>query len=195
MLDPLHLDAIALALIGHDVAVLTDADLTRPTPCAGWTVADLLTHMNERHEAVIASVLPPPTVSAADARAAFAHSAARWVVAMEQAGPEIRLPSSGTVATGQVLSIHFVDMLTHRWDLARALDRPCPVPEHLTTAALPIARAITVPGGPLTGPGGAYAPRLTEDVNRPTLDNIVALLGRDPAWTGPSTTSARPSMT
>ncbi|MFB7874538.1 hypothetical protein ACFC06_04745 [Nocardia sp. NPDC056064] len=108
---------------------------------------------------------------------------------MEQAGQNIQLPSSGTVATTRVLSIHFVDMLTHRWDLARALDRPCHVPDHLATAALPIARAITTPDSPLTGPNGAYAPRHPENATRPTLDNIAALLGRDPTWTPPSTTS------
>lgn len=84
------------------------------------------------------------------------------------------------MATTRVLSIHFVDMLTHRWDLARALDRPCHVPDHLATAALPIARAITTPDSPLTGPNGAYAPRDPENATRPTLDNIAALLGRDP---------------
>lgn len=184
MSELLRLDAMALALIGHDVVTLEDADLTVPTPCAGWNVADLITHMNERHEAVNSSVLGTSAEFADDPRAAFAHVTARWIAAIERSGEVVELPRSGPLATERVLGIHLVDMLTHRWDLARALHRPCPVPQRLAAVALPIARSITAPGSPLTGPGGAYRPRLAEDESRPPLDRIVALLGRDPDWRG-----------
>jgi hypothetical protein len=103
---------------------------------------------------------------------------------MERSGEVVALPRSGPLPIEHVLRVHLVDMLTHRWDLARALRRPCPVPARLLTVALPIARSITAPGSPLNGPGGAYRSRLAEDESRPPLDNIVALLGRDPDWRG-----------
>ncbi|AHH17341.1 hypothetical protein NONO_c25460 [Nocardia nova SH22a] len=182
MSELLRLDAMALALIGGDVAALDDADLAAPTPCAGWNVADLIAHMNERHEAVNVSVLGTSVESVDDPREAFAHITARWIAAMERSGGTVVLPRSGPLATEKVLGVHLVDMLTHRWDLARALDRPCPVPARLLTAALPVARAITAPGSSFNGPGGVYRPSLAEDDARPALDNIVALLGRDPDW-------------
>ncbi|MBF6298917.1 TIGR03086 family protein [Nocardia amamiensis] len=173
---------MALALIGHDVATVADTDLGAPTPCTGWTVADLIEHMNERHEAVIATVFAPLEDHADDPRDGFARTAARWVVAMEQVGGVVHLPEAGAMATDVVLSVHFVDMLTHRWDLSRALGRPCTVPDRLTAIALPIARSITGPGSPLNGPGGVYRRALKEDPALSAMDNIAALLGRDPRW-------------
>lgn len=176
------LDATALALIGHDVVALDDAELDLPTPCTGWSVTDLINHMNERHEAVIAPLFAPLDPRD-DPRGGFARIAARWVVAMEQVGDVVQLPWRGAVPTERVLAIHFVDMLVHRWDLARALGRPCPTPARLTALALPIAQSTTAPGSPLNGPGGVYQPPLAQDSTRPALDNIVALLGRNPDWT------------
>ncbi|PPJ00115.1 TIGR03086 family protein, partial [Nocardia cyriacigeorgica] len=49
--------------------------------------------------------------------------------------------------------------------------------------ALPIARSITAPGSPLNGPNGVYHPSLAENPTRPAMDNIAALLGRDPHHT------------
>ncbi|MEV6322933.1 maleylpyruvate isomerase family mycothiol-dependent enzyme [Nocardia sp. NPDC051787] len=182
MRDLLRFDATALALIGHDVATVPDVDLGAPTPCTGWTVADLIEHMNERHEAVIASVFAPLEEHADDPRDGFARTAARWVVAMEQVGDVVDLPEAGAMATDLVLSVHFVDMLVHRWDLSRALGRPCAVPDRLTAVALPIARSITAPGSPLNGLGGVYRPSLGEGRALSAMDNMAALLGRDPRW-------------
>ena len=182
MTELLRLDAMALALTARDVVTLDEADLTAPTPCAGWDVADLIRHMNERHEAAIASILPVAADLTGDPREVFAHICARWIAAVEQSGETMVLPRRGPLAAERVLAVHLVDMLTHRWDIARALGRDCPVPARLLDAALPIARSITAPGSSLNGPGGVYSPGLAEDASRPALDNIVALLGRDPDW-------------
>lgn len=192
MSDLLRLDATALVLIGHDVATLAETDLVARTPCTGWTVADLIDHMNERHEAIIESVLTPSDDQAADPRDGFAHIAARWTAAMEQAGDIVQLPRYGPIPRDQVLSTHFVDMLVHRWDISRALNRPCPVPDRLTDLALPMARLTTAPGSPLNGPGGVYHPPLTEDPALPAMDNIAALLGRNPRWQPDQPTAPAP---
>lgn len=185
MSDLLRLDATALALIAHDVVTVSETDLHQPTPCTGWTVADLIGHMNERHEAVIASVIAPIDDHAGNPRDDFARTAARWVVAMEQSGDTVNLPPYGPLATDAVLSVHFVDMLVHRWDLSRALRRPCPVPDRLTALALPIAKSITAPGSSLNGPDGVYRPPVESDRPLPVMDAIAALLGRDPHWAPP----------
>ncbi|MFC5752907.1 maleylpyruvate isomerase family mycothiol-dependent enzyme [Actinomadura rugatobispora] len=185
MTDLLRPDATALALIGHDVALIPDAAMANPTPCEGWTVTDLLHHMNERHEAVARTVLPPLEDSG-DPRDDFPRITARWVAALEQTGETVNLPWRGPISTEWVLGVHLVDMLVHRWDLARALQTAPAVPDRLTQIALPLARANTAPGSPLNQPGGAYHPPLAEDPSRPTMDTIVALLGRDPRWSPPA---------
>lgn len=178
----LRLDATALALIGHDVALIPDSALTNPTPCEGWTVADLLRHMNERHEAVTQARLSPLDEESDDPRDDFARITARWVAAIERTGPTVNLPGRGPTPTERVLGIHLVDMLVHRWDLARALQTSPSVPDRLTEAALPLARANTAPGSPLNGPGGVYRRPLAADPEGAAMDQIVALLGRDPRW-------------
>jgi uncharacterized protein (TIGR03086 family) len=178
----LRLNATALALIGHDVALIPDSALTKPTPCDGWTVADLLRHMNERHDAVAETVLGPLDQHSEDPRDDFARIAARWTAALEATGPNLNLPSHGPVSTEWVLGVHTVDMLVHRWDLASALQTELRVPAGLAEAALPLARANTAPGSPLNQPGGAYRPPITENPSGSAMDTIVALLGRNPRW-------------
>ncbi|MBW8487232.1 TIGR03086 family metal-binding protein [Actinomadura parmotrematis] len=185
--DLQRLNATALALIGHDVALVPDTALAEPTPCEGWAVADLLHHMNERHDAVARTVLGPLDAASEDPRADFARIAARWSAALQRTGPTLDLPNRGPVPTDWVLGVHTVDMLVHRWDLARALDLPLPVPAALAAAALPLARASTAPGSPLNQPGGAYLPPVDAAPATSTMDTIAALLGRDPRWTPPGT--------
>lgn len=185
MTDLLRLDATALALLGHDVVLIPDAALTNPTPCEGWTVTDLLHHMNERHEAFTRTVLPPFEESK-DPRDDFAYIATRWAAALEHSGETVNLPRRGPTSTEWVLGVHVVDMLVHRWDLARALQTTLAVPAKLIQIALPLARANTAPGSVLNQPGGAYHPPLAESPDRSAIDNIVALLGRDPRWSPPA---------
>lgn len=185
MTDLLRLDATALALIGHDVALIPDSALANPTPCDGWTVADLLRHMNERHDAVAQTVLAPRDSEDADPRDDFARSAARWLAALDATGQTVTIPWRGPIPTELVLGIHIVDMLVHRWDLSRALRTTLVTPARLAETALPLARANTAPGSPLNGPDGAYRPPFTEDPANSVMDTIVALLGRDPHWSRP----------
>ncbi|NUP44407.1 MAG: TIGR03086 family protein, partial [Streptomyces sp.] len=65
------LDARAVRLSAELVRQSTVADLHRPTPCAGWDLADLLGHMTAQHRGF-----------AAAARGAGGEAAA-WVVTAE----------------------------------------------------------------------------------------------------------------
>ncbi|MFJ4652427.1 TIGR03086 family metal-binding protein [Nocardia sp. NPDC088792] len=185
MNDLQRLDAMALALLAHDVVTVSDEELNAATPCTGWAVTDLIDHMNTRHEAVVSAILSPLDDHSDSPREDFARTAARWVVAMDQAGEVVHLPDRGPIPTETVLAVHFVDMLIHRWDLAHAVGRPYPVPERLAERALPIAQSITGPGSVLNGPGGVYQPPVQAGSSLPVMDAIAALLGRDPQWEPP----------
>lgn len=176
-------DATALALLGHDVAMIPDSALANPTPCEGWAVVDLLRHMNERHDAVAQTMLPALDAVSDDPRDDFARITARWTATFEQVGPTMNHPRKGQqLSTEWVLGVHFVDMLVHRWDLASALNASLAVPARLTAAALPLAQANTAPGSPLNGPGGEYRQPVAQESADSTMDTIVALLGRNPRW-------------
>src|SRR5579872_7165913 len=53
--DVVRLDAEAVRASVELVSRITDADLARPTPCVGWTLADLLAHMTSQHRGFAAA--------------------------------------------------------------------------------------------------------------------------------------------
>ncbi|MEC3957582.1 TIGR03086 family metal-binding protein [Nocardia sp. CDC153] len=185
-MDIFELDRRALTDLVTLVGGLTDADLDRPTPCAGWVVRDLLRHMNSEHEAISEGSLNTEIVLEADPRKAFAQAASRWIEAFGGLAADhlVRLPKFGTELHAQsLLRVHFIDMLTHRWDLAKALAVDPALPEDLLAVALPIATAIPNQG-PLRGPHGYAAPLPASPTATPT-DLLVSALGRSPSWPTP----------
>jgi uncharacterized protein (TIGR03086 family) len=171
------LDAAALGLVVAQVALVGDEDMGRPTPCDGWTVADLISHMNAEHEAIIQPILSARRGRSDDPRLDFPLIAARWVSALDQARVEVMVPKvDSRVGTEQVWSIHFVDMLVHGWDVARAVGRSHLVDDEFLVQALPIARTITAPSSPLAGT--VYGPPVAESGEWTLLDNLAAVLGR-----------------
>ncbi len=170
-------------------------DLDRPTPCAGWTLDDLIGHMTAQHYGWIAAAVgygadlsvwqPGPPV--ADPIGEYAEAARRVLevfgtdgvldreFALAEISPVLRFPAA------QAISFHFIDYLVHGWDVARSLGvdyRPEP---GLLAAALPVALA--VPGGNARErDGAAFAPGLEVPAQAGLLDQIVALLGRSPSW-------------
>jgi uncharacterized protein (TIGR03086 family) len=170
-------------------------DLDRSTPCAGWTLADLIGHMTAQHYGWIAAAAghgadlsvwqPGPPV--ADPIGEYAEAARRVLEAFSDEGvlerefdlaeisPVLRFPAA------QAIGFHFIDYLVHGWDVARSLGvdyRPEP---DVLAAALPVALA--VPGGKARErDGAAFAPVLDVPAQAGTLDQIVARLGRSPSW-------------
>lgn len=186
MSDPLRLDAAALALLGHDIVMVTDRERSLPTPCTGWNVTDLVRHLNERHEETLDRLVGPPPSRSEDPIADFPCVAARWVAALERAEGPVPVPQLGrSVPVTDLAMVHMLDMLVHRWDLRSALGLDCPTPERLTTAALPVARRLASPGGPLSGDHGVYGPARDTPAGLSPIRTLAALLGRDPDWTPP----------
>lgn len=186
-MDISELDARALHDLVPIVEALTDADLGAPTPCIGWQVRDLLQHMNSEHEAVSELLLPESAVLDADPRKAFGQIISRWITATGAAltdGRAISVPKFGTEFPAEsLLSIHFADMLVHRWDIAKALGVDPDLPEDLVGLALPIA--LSIPDtGPLRGVNG-YAQAVPMPDSAPPTDRLVAALGRSPDWQRP----------
>jgi uncharacterized protein (TIGR03086 family) len=197
--DLIELDATAVRVSADLVAQLTPADLTRPTPCAGWTLYGLLAHMATQHYGFAAAAAggerlgpwrlrrlgPDP---AQDYRAAaetvLAAFAADGVLGREFTLPEFTPRQRFTAA--QAISFHFIDYVVHSWDVARTLGLPVSFGPALLIAARGVASE--VPGGEARlRPGAAFAPAVPlpgpgEGREGGGLDEIVALLGRSPAW-------------
>jgi uncharacterized protein (TIGR03086 family) len=191
--DYVTLDAQAVRTSVRIVARITAADLGRPTPCAGWTLHDLLTHMATQHYGFAAAAAghsdlahwrPRPLGdNAAGAYAAAANHVLTAFAADGVPDRRITLPEIAprfAFPARQAISFHFIDYVVHSWDVAATLGAGVHFEPDLLDAALTVARA--VPGGNARlAPGAAFAPAVAWSGGSP-LDRIVALLGRSPEW-------------
>jgi uncharacterized protein (TIGR03086 family) len=177
------------------VSRVTAADLGRDTPCAGWHLGDLLTHMTAQHRgfaaaaqgagADLAAWQPRPLGDdPAGEYATAAHQvldafAADGVLARDFALPEIT--TARTFPGAEAITFHLVDYVAHGWDVARSLGLPYELDPEVLELALRIAKAVP-DGESRLAPGAAFAPAVSVPENAPALDLVVALLGRSPAW-------------
>lgn len=166
--------------------VRTAADLDRATPCAGWSVADLLAHMTVQHRGFAAAARGEEAdwtpVVAADPAADYLSASGEVLQAFAAARDPFRLPQIGPAPfpVEQAIGFHFIDYVVHSWDLARAVGVPVSFEEVVLKSALEVARRVP-DGEARTRPGAAFAPAIPEG-DGPLLDRVLALLGRSPNW-------------
>ncbi len=202
--DIRELNGRAVRASADVVARATAEDLGRPTPCAGWTLADLLAHMIVQHRGFAAAARGAGADLAvwrvrpvgAEAVSAYAEAAEHVLAAFAEDGvlereftlPEFAQPEfdrEPVFSGAQAIGFHFIDYLVHAWDVARTLDVDFTADPELVEAAWPIALA--VPDDERRDrPGAAFRPSLavTEDASR--FDRMLALLGRSPLWKSPA---------
>src|SRR5262249_48682063 len=138
------------------VSQVSPADLARPTPCAGWTLGDLLAHMTVQHDGFAAAAAghgadlarwhtgapadhPVPEDAAAGARGLDAVPRP-GVEDREFALPE--LSTDRTFPGQQAIGFHLVDYVVHGWDVAASLGLPYELEPGLLGAALDITRGV-----------------------------------------------------
>ena len=181
------------------VNAVTLDDLHRPTPCAGWNLADLLAHMTVQHYGFAAAargdgadlaLWQPTTVAdavAADPAGAYAKAAAEVLTAFGADGvlaATFALPEFGADATvpgAMAIGFHFVDYVVHGWDVARSIGAPFELPTEVISAVLPVVLA--VPDGEFRETeGGPFARAITSEGAASDLDRLLLHLGRSPDW-------------
>ncbi|QNP74702.1 TIGR03086 family protein [Streptomyces roseirectus] len=152
-----------------------------PTPCADWTVRDLLDHLV--WENVIWGGLAqgtPPVDGHTEDHLGDDHIAS-FEAAAAQARDAFRQPglldrSFGPAPGRRVVEQLLVELLVHGWDLAAALGHDRDLEPGIARAALPVVREI-YDGLPRTA-GGSIAPARTVPEDAPALDQVAAFLGR-----------------
>ena len=191
----IELDRRAVAESIWVVSLVEPADLGKPTPCAQWTLGDLIAHMTVQHHGFAAAARgagADPRVWEVgplgdDPVGAYKAAADDVVAAFAEPGvadARFALPEFSTDVTfrgERAIGFHFLDYVVHTWDVASALGVHLDLPPDLVRAALPGAEA--VPDGPgRSEPGAAFAPRRTAAPDATDLDRLLALVGRSPDW-------------
>jgi uncharacterized protein (TIGR03083 family) len=146
----------------------------RPSPCTEWDARAVLEHVIGFHDVL---VLRPASAKPSRPR----HDPVdRWAVTAAALAPVLRREPP------EMLPLLTMDVLVHTWDLARAAGVALETHDDLDLWRSSYERALAHRGslaasgmyGPpvaVPGPGGETDP----------VTGLVALTGRDPAWTAP----------
>jgi uncharacterized protein (TIGR03086 family) len=163
---------------------------SRPTPCEGWDVRDLLNHLTYEH-LWAPHLLRGETleevgdrydgdVLGEDPRGTWRRTIAASMLAWGSADPERRVHTSmGLIPVGVYATQMLADLTVHGWDLAKGAGTAYePVPDAVE-AVWAAYRPRHRDGQPIAPVFAAPVPTDSED----RLDQLVALLGRRPDWT------------
>jgi len=195
MSSVVDLDRRAVEVSAGIAARITPGQLTWPTPCAGWNLADLLSHMIAQHYGFAAAAegngADPSAWQvhpvAADASSAYAAAARRVIAAFAAADvlqrsfwlPEIRGGISLRARTA--IGFHLVDYVVHGWDVAAALGVQADYPPDVVDAALAIAEQVPDDATRLAA-GAAFQPARPVPAGETRMRRMLLLLGRSPSW-------------
>ena len=163
------------------IAGVRPDQLDNKTPCAEWTVRDLLTHQIGvvAGMAAAASGAPRPDFKlSADPAAQFAQVSAAALEAWRAPGALDQIVNGGPgPMPGRVLAgINLLDTATHSWDLAMATGQPTELPDEVAEAALEAAH--TIVSDELRA--GRFGPEVTAPKSADATTQLVAFLGRTP---------------
>ncbi len=179
----------ALEVTNKVVANVKPEQLSAKTPCAAFTVKDLLNHMIGGNHMFVAAAKgeevkapdSPPDFVGNDPHSAWKESSAAvqqaWsdesLLAKTAKLPFAELP--GEVALG----IHFMEALVHGWDLAKATGQDTTLPDDLAEQAreriTPLAS-----GFPRGVEGAPFGHEVQCAEGATATERLVSFLGRNP---------------
>jgi uncharacterized protein (TIGR03086 family) len=181
----------SLDLLRAAASAISDEDREAPTPCAQWTVTQVLQHAAGDQLAWAAALgvgtgpaenpFAPSGLIEGDIddlmEPALATARTAWAgVRSDDDAVPTPLPQ-GRLQARVAAGACALDAAVHAWDIAAALGRPGFLPCSLAEQLLPAARAVVEPLRPF-----AYAAALPpQPADDPTLQ-LLRYLGRDPRW-------------
>lgn len=174
-------------------AMIHDDQWDAPTPCAEWTVRDLLTHMTTENRGFAAAARGETTSRDAwrdrplsdDPRRDYAESADEVVTAFASAASEFWLPNiheTFRFPAKQAIGFHLLDYVVHSWDVAAALGRTIALEDDLVAAAQEVADRDVPDNERRRRPNAGFQPPVTPTDDADPLTRLLAFLGRDPQW-------------
>lgn len=185
--------AQALAYARLALAGVTDDDLARPTPCLGWSLADLLGHLDDALDAfaeaaegrvwlvpATPALLGPATTSVAGLQAKAGALVAAW------SRPAAVVHVGAAAVPAETLTrAAALELAVHGNDVARSVRSP--LTAGLRRLPAPLALALTDVAGelvPVGGRTGRFDPPRPVPPGADASTRLLAGLGRDAGWSG-----------
>lgn len=172
------------------LANVADEQLTAPTPCAAYTLGDLIDHVGGLALAFTAAAakdfsltgagpsgdaarLPDDWRTTIPARLTTLAEAwrdpAAWAGMTQAGGVQLPGPIAGNVAINE--------LVVHSWDIAKATGQPFRSdPASLAACLEFVSMAVT------EGRDSPFGPIVEVPADATPLDELVGLTGRNPAW-------------
>jgi uncharacterized protein (TIGR03086 family) len=172
-----HALGVATTIVGGVPADRRDA----PSPCAGWTVADVVEHVITGNLTVARALGPDLADAPVDEEtleARFRSSAEVTVAVFAAPGAlegTVTVPF-GTVPVPVALGLRTVEALVHGWDVAVASGQdPEQLSEDLAQAGIAFTESMFANADRSRLP---FAPAVPVDPTAPAIDRLAGLLGR-----------------
>jgi uncharacterized protein (TIGR03086 family) len=177
----------ALGYTRDQLLRITSDRLRDPTPCARWSLRDLLEHMDDALDAFLeaaggAMELRPRPVepTAADLCTRLQVKACAltdvWRAA-DRDGRQVVDVAGHRVPAVLMVNTAALEIAVHGWDVARTLDRdPARIPADLARHLRPVALAVVSPDDR----GSRFAPPVPTTPDPPADHALLAHLGRVP---------------
>ncbi|KRF19306.1 hypothetical protein ASG90_20710 [Nocardioides sp. Soil797] len=180
--DPVELLERAIGYTRGVLAGVTDDLLERRTPCAAWSLDDLLAHMSDGLDAfteasrghVDVGLAPPATTTVGALKEKACILLAAWT------SPAAVTARLGTLHldSGLLLRVGALEITVHGWDVGRATGTGAPIPDALAADLLEVADLVVSP----TDRGVRFARHVSVPDTDPAT-RLLAHLGRDArAW-------------
>lgn len=145
--DPVELLERAISYTRGTLVQVTDADLSRGTPCAAWDLAALLDHMTDSLDALteasrglvsVAAPSVPRSVGVPSLCDRASNLLGAWT------GPAAGSARLGErqIESTRLLRAGAIEITVHGWDVARSTGRGAEIPEALAIDLLPLAYAL-----------------------------------------------------
>ena|SRR5690349_5697816 len=177
-MGPFDCAAVTLPACRAVLQRLTEDDLSRPTPCAGYTVGDVGEHL-VRSMVLLASVaagqVDGPIAGTLDTRVAVTAEAALGAWRLRGLDGPVAVGRS-VLPASLAVEIIPLELLVHGWDVARATGRHIDVPADVAGYVLDRARDLITEDKR----GRSFAAKVPAGPDATVLDRLIAFTGRGP---------------
>jgi uncharacterized protein (TIGR03086 family) len=164
------------------VAAIGAAQWAMPTPCEGWSVAELVRHLAAGNRLFVSALGGGPGGGAGESAspslaADYLASSAELITAFERPGAleKVVTVPFGTVPGAVALQLRVTELLGHGWDLVQSTGQAAEFPADVAEKALAFSAPALARIPPDRTPFGPPQP---VDPDATALDRLAACLGR-----------------